>query len=120
MDYVADTLEGWLFGDKGYIKKELKEELEERNLELITKGKKNMKEKILDPIKKLWLNKRGVIESVIGQFKEISHIQHTRHRSPENFLINLLAGILAYIFKPKKPTISFSKSITGIAMLTSS
>jgi len=116
---MTEGLEGWLFGDKGYIKKELKEELEERNLELITKVKKNMKEKILDPIKKCWLDKRGVIESVIGQFKEIAYIQHTRHRSLENFFINLLGGILAYVFKPKKPTVSFSKSITGIAMLTS-
>ena len=69
---MTEGLEGWLFGDKGYIKKELKEELEERNLELITKGKKNMKEKILGPIKKLWLNKRGVIESVIAHIPATS------------------------------------------------
>lgn len=117
---MTKGLEGCLFGDKGYISKELKEDLENNNLELITKIKKKMKAKILDPIKKLWLDKRGVIESVIGQLKEIVHIQHTRHRSLENFFINVLAGLLAYVFKPKKPTVSFSKSISGIAMLTSS
>ncbi len=117
---MTEGLEGVLFGDKGYIGKDLKQDLENKNLELITKGKKNMKEKLLDPIKKLWLNKRGVIESVIGQLKEIVQIQHTRHRSPDNFFINVFAGILAYIFKPKKPTVSFSKSIVGIAILTSS
>ena len=117
---MAEGLEGWLFGDKGYIKKELTQELEKQGLELITKGKKNMKEKPISRIKKFWLDKRGIIETVIGQLKAIVHVQHTRHRSPNNFLFNVLAGLLAYVFKPKKPVVSFEKSITGIVMLTSS
>jgi len=112
-------LEGWLFGDKGYISTKLTEELKNRGLELITKVKKNMKKKIIDPVKNLWLKKRGVVESAIDQMKAILHIQHTRHRSPNNFLVNLLAGILGYIFKPKKPTVSFAKTISGMALLMS-
>lgn len=112
-------LEGWLFGDKGYISTKLTEELKNRGLELITKVKKNMKKKIINPVKNLWLKKRGVVESAIDQMKAILHIQHTRHRSPDNSLVNLLAGILGYIFKPKKPTISFAKTISAIALLMS-
>lgn len=116
---MAQGLQGWLFGDKGYIKKELADELENQGLELITRGKKNMKNKVISGVKKLWLDKRGIIETIIGQLKEIVHIQHTRHRSPDNFLVNVLGGLLAYVFKPKKPSVTFEKSITGITMITS-
>ena len=105
---MADGLTGWLFGDKGYISKKLTNKLKDQGLEIITKTKKNMKKSHLTPLKKLWLDKRGIIESVIDQFKALLHIQHTRHRSPSNFLTNLLPGIVAYIFKPKKPSISFA------------
>jgi hypothetical protein len=112
-------LEGWLFGDKGYISTKLAEELKNRGLELITKVKNNMQKKVIHPVKNLWLKKRGVVESAIDQMKAILHIQHTRHRSPDNFLVNLLAGILGYIFKPKKPTVSFAKTISRMALLRS-
>lgn len=59
-------------------------------------------------------------QSDIEQLKAIVHIQHTRHRSPNNFLVNVLGGILAYIFKQIKPTVSFEKSIVGQQLLTSS
>lgn len=116
---MTHGLEGWLFGDKGYIGKDLTQDLKHKGLELITKGKKNMKEKIIEPVKKLWLDKRGVVESTIDQLKAIFHIQHTRHRSPNNFITNVLAGVLAYIFKPKKPSVTFAKSVSGQAKLMS-
>ena len=117
---MAGGLKGWLFGDKGYISKKLADNLKNQGLELITRVKKNMKETYLTPLKKLWLDKRGIIESVIDQLKAILHIQHTRHRSPNNFLTNVFAGIAAYIFKPKKPSISFAHSISGKVLLMSS
>ena len=112
-------LEGWLFGDKGYISTKLTKDLENRGLELITRVKKNMKKRIISPVKNLWLKKRSIVESAIDQMKAILHIQHTRHRSSDNFLVNLLAGILSYILKPKKPTVSFAKAISGMALLMS-
>lgn len=116
---MTQGLEGWLFGDKGYIGKDLTQDLKDKGLELITNGRKNMKEKIIEPVKKLWLDKRGVIESTIAQLKAIFHIQHTRHRSPNNFITNVLAGIIAYFLKPKKPSVSFAKSIPGQVNLMS-
>ena len=120
VEKMSQGLKGWMFGDKGYIGKDIKEKLLEQGLELITRLKRNMKSQFLDPIKKCWLEKRGIIETCIDQLKSIFHIQHTRHRSIPNFFANVLAGLLAYVFKPKKPTVSFAQTITHKFLLTSS
>jgi hypothetical protein len=96
---------GKLFGDKGYISKKLFEQLYEQGLQLITKVKKNMKNKLLPLIDKILLRKRAVIESVNDQLKNISQIEHSRHRSVLNFLVNLLAGLVAYTYQPEKPSL---------------
>ncbi|MGL5783966.1 MAG: IS982 family transposase, partial [Alphaproteobacteria bacterium] len=44
---------------------------------------------------------------------------HTRHRSPNNFLANLFAGILAYVLKPKKPSLTWKHRLE-VGLLTSS
>lgn len=116
---MCDTLKGWLFGDKGYLSGKLTRILKEQGIDLITKSKKNMKQPIMTKAQKQWLDKRGVIESVIDQLKSLLHIQHTRHRSPSNFLTNLFAGIVAYIFKPKKPSVSFANHLQAQPFLTS-
>lgn len=54
---------------------------------------------------KLLLRKRAIIESIFDQLKNISQIEHTRHRSPINFVVNLLAGLVAYCYQPKKPSL---------------
>ena len=51
------------------------------------------------------LRKRAVIECVNDELKNICQIEHTRHRSFANFITNLIAGLLAYSFLPKKPAI---------------
>ena len=97
---------GKLFGDKGYISKTLKKNLMEKGVELITKVRKNMKEVSLADFDKLMLRKRAIVESVIDQLKNISQIEHTRHRSIINFLLNLIAGLTAYLLQEKKPAIA--------------
>ena len=64
-----------------------------------------MKNKLVKMNDKLLLRKRAVIESVNDFLKNICQIEHTRHRSVDNFLINLIAGIIAYTFLPKKPSL---------------
>ena len=54
---------------------------------------------------RLMLRKRAVIECVNDKLKNICQIEHTRHRSFANFITNLIAGLLAYSFLPKKPAI---------------
>lgn len=107
VEEMARNLKGWLFGDRGYISQKLKDSLMNQELELITKVKRNMKEKFIEPIKKYYLGKRGMIETIIDQLKNILHIDHSRHRSVMNFQINVLGGLLAYIFKPSKVSVPF-------------
>ncbi len=50
--------------------------------------------------------KRSLAETVNDQPRNISQIEHSRHLSPVNFVINLLAGLVAYCFQPKKFSIT--------------
>jgi hypothetical protein len=75
-------------------------------VQLITKVRKNMKNKLLPLFDKLLLRKRSIIEAVNDQLKNISQIEHSRHRSPVNFFVNLIAGLVAYTFREKKPSLN--------------
>ena len=102
---------GQFFGDKGYISAPLARELRDSNVILVTKFKKNMKNKLMTMLDKQLLRKRAIIESVIEQLKYISQIEHSRHRSPVNFVVNLLAGLIAYCHRPQKPSIAIDNLI---------
>ncbi len=93
---LTDGLLGKWLGDQGYICAPLFEELYQRGLQLITGSRKNMKNKLIPLIDKILWRKRAIIESVNDQLKNICQIQHTRHRSIWNFLVNLLGGLTAY------------------------
>lgn len=119
VEAMMGKLKGWLFGDRGYIEGIFKK-MSKKGVELITKVKKNMKEKILEPAKKYLLSKRGFIETIIGQLKSIMTIDHTRHRSVMNFQVNVLGGLLAYVFKPKKPGVHFHQlNAMQVALISS-
>jgi hypothetical protein len=97
---------GKLFADRGYISQPLTEQLlVEHGLQLITKLRKNMHNRLLDVSDKLLLRKRAIIETIYDQLKNICQIEHSRHRSPVNFLVNLVAGLIAYCHQPKKPSL---------------
>ena len=65
-----------------------------------------MKNKLMSLVDKLLLRKRTLIESVNDQLKNISQIEHPRHRSGANFLVNLVGGLVAYTYQPKKPSLN--------------
>jgi hypothetical protein len=102
---LTPDLIGKLFGDRGYVSQKLFEQLYERGLQLITKSKKNMKNHLVKMIDKILLRFRALIESVNDQLKNICQIEHSRHRSVFNFLVNLLAGLVAYTYQDKKPAL---------------
>ena len=105
---------GKLFGDKGYISKELFKNLFFRGVHLITKLKRNMKSSSLTPIMDaIMLRKRAICETIIDQLKNIFQIEHSRHRSPTNFLTNLFSALIAYNFCEKKPSIKLNYQDTG-------
>lgn len=99
-------LQGKLFGDKGYISAKKFKELFQAGLKLITPIRSNMKNRILPLEEKLLLRKRSIVETINDQLKNISQIEHTRHRSQWNFMVNLVCGLIAYTHQPKKPSIS--------------
>ncbi len=108
--HMARDLWGKLFGDKGYISQVLFEELFAIGIQLITPLRKNMKNRLLPLQDKLLARKRSIIETINDQLKNISQIEHTRHRSVTNFLVNLMAGLIAYTWQPKKPSLNLSNS----------
>lgn len=105
---MAKQLTGKLFGDKGYVSQELFRNLYQQGLMLIAKRRKNMTNRFMSVLDKVLLRKRAIIESVNDQLKNICQIEHTRHRSPINFLANLLGGLIAYSYHPTKPALDLT------------
>jgi Transposase DDE domain len=96
---------GKIFGDRGYISQALFADLFAHGVQLITTLRKDMKNKLLPLMDKLLLRKRSLIETVNDQLKNISQIEHSRHRSVANFLVNLVAGLIAYTYQARKPSL---------------
>ena len=111
---LTKGLFGNLFGDRGYVSQSLSEELLSKGVELIAKLRKNIKAKVLTILDKILLRKRSLIESVNDELKNVFQIEHSRHRSLHNFLVNLLSGLVAYSFKPNKPSINFNQKDLAI------
>jgi hypothetical protein len=98
---------GKLFADKGYISEKLTQILFVNDIHLITSIRNNMKNSLMTMYDKITLRKRSVIETVNDELKNICQLEHSRHRSFTNFIVNMIAGLIAYDFLPKKPSISF-------------
>lgn len=111
VEKMSKRLWGKLFGDKGYISQELSKLLGEQNVQPVTKVRKNMKNKLMPLFDRLMLRKRAIIESVNDQLKNISQVEHTRHRSVWNFYGNIVAGLIAYTFQEKKPSLQLGKDL---------
>ncbi len=103
---MVSQLFGKLIGDKGYISQALREEWWRTfQIELVTGVRSNMKAVPMSLMDKLLLRKRAIVETIIDQLKNVSQIEHTRHRSVVNFLVNLVCGLIAYCRQPKKPSL---------------
>lgn len=106
MAHLTKKLFGKLFADKGYVSQKLFHTLFKEGIGLVTKQKKNAKKKGLCVLSdQILLRKRAIIESVNDFLKNICQIEHSRHRSCCNFVVNLVLGLAAYSFLPKRPSI---------------
>ncbi|TMQ76937.1 transposase, partial [Candidatus Accumulibacter phosphatis] len=65
-----------------------------------------MKPVALTPFDEAMLRQRSLVETVIDELKNLCQVEHTRHRSPIHFTVNLLAGLIAYCLMPNKPRLS--------------
>ncbi|HCF26216.1 MAG TPA: IS982 family transposase [Cyanobacteria bacterium UBA11049] len=109
---LLQQLFGKVFADKGYVSQKLaKALLECSGVQLITRLRRNMKNRLMPLGDRLLLRKRAIIESVFDQLKNISQIEHSRHRSPVNCLVNIICGLIAYCHQPKKPSIALDHNL---------
>ena len=102
------NIKGKLCADKGYIGQALFENLFLNGIQLVTKVKNNMKNSLMSIADKILLRKRALIETVNDELKNIAQIEHSRHRSFNNFIANSLSAIAAYCFFEKKPAIDIN------------
>ena len=102
---IVRGLKGKCFADKGYLGKDTFRKLWVEGLHLITGIRKNMKNYLMPYIDKILLRKRFIIETIFGILKKDMNIEHSRHRSPINAFINIMAALVAYSYKNNKPKI---------------
>jgi hypothetical protein len=113
---LLQSLFGKVFADRGYVSKPLAHKLlKEFGIEFFAKPKRNMKNQLMRLTDKLLARKRSIIETIIDQLKNISQIEHSRHRSPINFAVNLLSGLIAYCHQPKKPSLHLEWALPASA-----
>lgn len=106
---LMSNLSGLGAGDKGYLGKKLADDLAQHGLRFITKVRKNMKKRMHSAFEKFFLGQRGIVETIIDQLKNLYHVEHSRHRSPFNFLVNTIGALIAYAWRPNKPKIKMNK-----------
>ena len=114
---MAQELWGDLYGDRGYISKALHDDLLAQGLKLITLIRRNMKPRLMRLWDRLMLRKRFLIETVNDQLKNVSQIEHSRHRSLTGFMINVVGGLIAYTFQPKKPSLGLRIEEAGLPVV---
>jgi hypothetical protein len=113
---LLQSLFGKVFADRGYVSQSLTEQLlKDFGIEFFAKPKRNMKNRLMRLHDKLLSRKRSIVETIIDQLKNISQIEHSRHRSPVNFCVNLLCGLIAYCHQPKKPSLNMEWALSPSA-----
>jgi len=110
MQKLFRNLKGYIFADKGFIAQKVFEYFYLKGLKLVTTIRKNMKNKLVPVFEKLCRKKRGIIESVNDLLMTLCDIDHTRHRSAVNCVAHAYAGVAAYSYLDKLPSI-FSQKI---------
>ena len=108
---LSDNIIGKLYADKGYISQSLFDKLFSNDIHIVTGLRANMKNKLMPLYDKIMLRKRSVIETINDELKNVAQLVHSRHRSLNNFLMNVLAVIAAYTFFDKKPSINIDYEI---------
>ena len=130
---LVESLFGKVFADRGYVSQPLaKNLLENFGIQFFAKPRRNMKNSLMLLSDKLLARKRSIIETssgelrrcgcnggvptaLIDQLKNISQIEHSRHRSPVNFGVNILCGLIAYCYQPKKPSLNLEQDLAQYA-----
>jgi transposase len=105
-DEMTKHLAGRLCADKGYSGHALFKTLWQRGLHLITGIRRNMRNYLMPLTDKLMLRKRFLIETVLDTLKSEMGLEPSRHSSVINAMVHVLSCLVAYAFRPGKPSIS--------------
>lgn len=117
--YMAFSPMDKLYAGKGYISKALSSDLLEKGITLVTNVRKNMKAKAISLWDRAMLSRRFIIETINDQLKNISQIEHSRHRSVHGFMLNMIAGLIAYQLKESKPQLNITNAeFNAITVMT--
>lgn len=108
--FLCRNLFGRVYGDKGYVAQWLVERLRQQQVDFITKVRRNMKPVERTPFDQALLRRRSLVETVFDELKNLCQVEHTRHRSYAGFMVNLMAGIIAYCLAPNKPRLPLTSS----------
>lgn len=105
---VADMIKGLfgkLYGDRGYISKDLFNTCLKQGVQIITGIKKHMKNKLMDLGDKCLLRRRGFVETIFSSIKSLGIFEHSRHRSVTNAFCHIFAALITYQMRDDKPTL---------------
>lgn len=105
VEELTASLSGLMAADKGYLSKELFKRLYNKGLKMLTGIRKGMKNSLIPFYEKLILRKRFLVETAFDTLKNTFNLSHTRHRSPTNACVNILAALVAYAYKTNKPAL---------------
>jgi hypothetical protein len=108
---MVQRLRGTLIGDRGSMSAPLTTLLFEQGLQLITRVRKNRKNHLMPLSDTLLVRTRAILESIIDQLTHISQIEHSRHRSPTNVVVHVIAGLLASSHQAKKPGLHLDQRV---------
>ena len=86
----------------GRISPRLFDMLFEDGIHLVTGIRTNMKNKLMPMWDKIMLRKRCIIETINDMLKNTAQLVHSRHRSVNNFIMNMVAALAAYCFFDNK------------------
>ena len=106
--FLMKAMFGKVFGDAGYLSSELAQRLAQQGIDWMTSLRKNMKQIVRSTFDLLLLRKRFIIETINDQLKNQSQIEHSRHRSLPNYIAHVIAGLIAYSYQAKKPSLNLS------------
>lgn len=103
LNFMTKEMVGKIFADSGYIGKDFFKELFERGVEVITGIKKNMKNILVNIWDRIYLRKRGTIETIFSSIKSSGTFEHSRHRNVENAFCHIFTALISYQLSPTKP-----------------
>lgn len=111
---LMKSVVGKVFGDAGYLSRALAQQLAQQGIEWITSLRKNMKQVVRSTFDQLLLRKRFIIETINDQLKNQSQIEHSRHRSLPHYVAHVIAGLIAYSYQAKKPSLNLDTTALAI------